>query len=73
MSMGLPPHLAVKEIVEAVKRRKWDNVAVNGDPGFRRAVAWAMAAADPPIEILDSRLTPGERESVRPASGGFRP
>ncbi len=53
--IGEVDHLAIEEIVEAVKRREWDTVAVDGDPGFRRAVAWAMAAADPPIEVRTAR------------------
>jgi hypothetical protein len=51
--------------VEAVRRRGWDAVEVEGDPDFRRAVAQGLAALDPPVAIADSPL--GRISGIRTA------
>jgi len=55
--LGAVDDVAVTELVEAVRRRGWSAVSVEGSPAFRRAVAWSMASADPPVEVADSPLT----------------
>lgn len=55
--IGVADDITVAELVEAVRRRGWSAVSVTGDAPFRRAVAWSMASADPPIEVINSPLT----------------
>ena len=55
--IGVVDDITVAELVEAVRRRGWSAVSVMGDETFRRAVAWSMASADPPVEVINSPLT----------------
>lgn len=58
--IGAADDITVAELMKAVRRRGWSAVSLTGDATFRRAVAWAMASADPPIEVINSSLTCGD-------------
>lgn len=58
--VGRVDDVSVDEIVEAVRRRGWDAVEIEGSAGFRHAVAWRLASLDPPVTVVGSPLTETE-------------
>jgi hypothetical protein len=64
---GQADDVAVSEIVEAVGRKGWPMVAVQGSMDFRVAAAKALLALDPPIRVERSPLSEFEEAEIEDA------
>lgn len=62
--IGQADDIAVDEIVEAVRRRGWGTVEVEGNMEFRVAAAKALYAMEPPVHVLNSPLSEFELAEI---------
>lgn len=64
---GLIDAAGVAEVVEAVRRRGWANVTVEGNVHFRVAAAKALLALEPPVRVDRSPLSGYEEAEIEDA------
>jgi hypothetical protein len=62
--LGTTDDVAIDEIVEAVRRRGWGTVTVEGDTEFRVAAASALYATEPPVTVINSPLSEFELAAI---------
>ena len=62
--IGRADEIAITEITEAVRRRGWRNVEVQGDMEFRVAAAKALYAMEPPVHVLQGPLSEFELAEI---------
>lgn len=62
--IGTSDDVAVEELVEAIRRRGWSNVEVEGDMDFCVAAAKAFYAMNPRVNVLHSPLSQFERAEI---------
>ncbi len=71
--VGRTDDMAVEELAEAVLRRGWDAVLVEGEPEFRVAVARRLAALRPPVRVVDNPLSEYEIAEILDADSPALP
>ena len=62
--IGKADDVAVEEVAEAVRRRGWRAVSLEGDMDFRVAAAKALYAMSPPVNVLHSPLSQFELAEI---------
>ena len=62
--VGKADNVAVAELVEVVRRRRWDAVELYGSLEFRRATAFRLQMLEPPIAVADSPLTEADQAEI---------
>jgi hypothetical protein len=62
--VGRADDIAIAEITEAVHRRGWDTVTVEGDLNFRVSAAKSLYALEPPVNVLQSPLSEFELAEI---------
>ena len=71
--IGRADDMAVEELAEAVRRRGWDAVVVEGDQEFRVAISRRLAALRPPVHIVANPLSEFEIAEILDAGSPALP
>lgn len=71
--IGRADDMAVEELAEAVRRRGWDTVVVEGDQEFRVAISRRLAALRPPVHVVANPLSEFEIAEILDAGSPALP